>query len=157
MSDSLHPYEFRSVDDLTYEFVTAHGAVYVAYFLDMGDYSPHFRNVYTFNFDTRNGSDTPQDDRIADTIGSIFSRIFTNRRNAVIIVCDSTDHREQGRNRLFHQWFVRMKSLDIFKLDKQYHSEDYDIFASLFIHAKNPDLVEIIREFVRLTEQGFMP
>ena len=157
MSDLLHPYDYQTLNDLTYEFTTAHGVVYVAYFLDMAEYSRHFKHVYTFNFDASNEVGAPQDDRIADTICAIFSRIFANHRNAVIIVCDSVDHREQGRNRLFQQWFLRMKSSDICKIDKQYHSDDYDIFTSLFIHTKNPDFLHIVQEFIHLTEQGFMP
>ena len=157
MSDLLHPYEYRTLDDLTYEFVTAHGAKYVAYFLDMAAYSRHFSHVYTFDFDAVNEVEVPHDDRIADTICTIFGRIFTHHRNAVIIVCDSTDHREQGRNRLFQQWFLRINRSDIYKIDKQYHSEDYAIYTSLFIHAQNPDFLRIVEEFVHLTEHGFIP
>ena len=103
MSDLLHPYNYSQCDELMYEFTTIHGDVYVAYFIDMAVYSPHFNNVYTFNFESRNEVNSPQDERIADTICSIVGTIFEDNKNAVIIICDNTDNREQGRNRLFQQ------------------------------------------------------
>ena len=90
MSDLLHPYDYKEQDKF-YEFTTARGIVYVAYFLAMAEYGPAFTNVYTFNFEPRTKvDDAPHDERIADTICSIIERIFVNDRNAVIIVCDST-------------------------------------------------------------------
>ena len=158
MSVLLHPYDYQTLDDLTYGFSTESGVEYVAYFLDMGAYSDHFENVYTFNFEaTQCVDDAPQDPRISDTICVILGRILMQHRNAVIIVCDNLDHREQGRNRLFQSWFLRMENTEIIKIDRQYHSEEYDIFASLFIHTKNPDLELIVREFIQLTDNGFIP
>lgn len=157
MSDSLRPYDFVERDKLTYEFTTAKGITYVAYFLDMAAYSSHFTNVYTFNFDTCAEIDASHDDRIADTICTIVGRIFANNRNAVIIVCDNTDHREHGRNRLFQQWYARLHNTSICKVDRKYQSEDYDIYSSLLIHVDNPDLKTIIPAFIKLTENGFIP
>ena len=94
MYDSLHPYSYKLCGELTYEFTTKAGVVYVAYFLDMTTYDDLFENVYTFNFDTRIEANIPQDDRIADTICAIIGEIFKNNNNAVVIVCDNTDHRE---------------------------------------------------------------
>ena len=117
-----------------------------------------FTNVYTFNFEPRTKvDDAPHDERIADTICSIIERIFVNDRNAVIIVCDSTDHHEQGRNRLFQQWYARLNNKSISKVDKQYQSEDCDIYSSLLIHLDNPDLEEITFAFNQLAETGFIP
>jgi hypothetical protein len=100
---------------------------------------------------------SPQDERIADTICSIVGTIFEDNKNAVIIICDNTDNREQGRNRLFQQWYSRINNTSICKVDKQYHSEDYDIYSSLLIHADNPDLGNIVEAFVKLAEKGFIP
>ena len=157
MSNSLLPYNYSQCDELTYEFTTINGDVYVAYFIDMTAYSRHFSNVYTFNFESRNEVSSPQDDRIADTICTIVGSIFKDNRNAVIIICDNIDNREQGRNRLFQQWYSRINNTSICKVDKQYHSEDYDIYSSLLIHADNPDLGDIVKAFVKLTENGFIP
>ena len=157
MSDLLHPYDYKEQDKF-YEFTTARGIVYVAYFLAMAEYGPAFTNVYTFNFEPRTKvDDAPHDERIADTICSIIERIFVNDRNAVIIVCDNTDHHEQGRNRLFQQWYARLNNKSLSKVDKQYQSEDYDIYSSLLIHLDNPDLEEITFAFNQLAETGFIP
>lgn len=157
MYDSLHPYSYKLCGELTYEFTTKAGVVYVAYFLDMTAYDDLFENVYTFNFDTRVEANIPQDDRIADTICTIIGEIFKNNNNAVVIVCDNTDHREKGRNRLFQQWYTRLHDTAICKVDKQYRSEYYDIYSSLLIHENNPDFDNIVRAFIRLSENGFIP
>ena len=52
MSDLLHPYDYKEQDKF-YEFTTARGIVYVAYFLAMAEYGPAFTNVYTFNLALR--------------------------------------------------------------------------------------------------------
>lgn len=130
----------------------------MAYFLDMAAYSPHFSDVYTFNFELRDSRfPQVQDDRVADTICTIMRRIFLNNKNAVVIICDNTDHREQGRNRLFQQWYARFADQSILKIDRKYHSEDYDIYSSLLIHEQNPNLEKIEQAFIRLAEQGFVP
>lgn len=157
MYDSLHPYDYKLCGDLIYEFTTEAGIVYIAYFLDMSTYDSHFNHVYTFNFDSRDNVNTPQDNRIADTICTIVSEIFDNDSNAVIIICDNTDHREKGRNRLFQQWYDRMSNTAICKVDKQYRSEDYDIYSSLLIHENNADFDNIVRAFIRLSDNGFIP
>ena len=74
-----------------------------------------------------------------------------------MIVCDNTDHREKGRNRLFQQWYTRLHDTAICKVDKQYRSEYYDIYSSLLIHENNPDFDNIVRAFIRLSENGFIP
>lgn len=123
----------------------------------MATYDSHFSNVYTFNFESCGKVTSPQDDRIADTVCTIIGTIFSNNRNAVIIVCDSTDHREIGRSRLFQQWYMRINDNSICKIDRKYHSEDYDIYSSLLILADNPDFESIIRAFIKLTDNGFIP
>lgn len=158
MSSSLHPYSYVQNGELAYEFTTVNGDVYVAYFLDMAAYSPYFTDVYTFNFELRDSNTIPQQDgRVADTICVIMRRIFESNRNAVIITCDNTDHREQGRNRLFQQWYARFGDPSIYKIDRQYHSEDYDIYSSLLIHEQNPNREHIEAAFIQLSEHGFIP
>ena len=61
------------------------------------------------------------------------------------------------RNRLFQQWYARLNNKSISKVDKQYPSEDYDIYSSLLIHLDNPDLEEITFAFNQLAETGFIP
>jgi hypothetical protein len=50
-----------------------------------------------------------------------------------------------------------LNNKSISKVDKQYQSEDYDIYSSLLIHLDNPDLEEITFAFNQLAETGFIP
>ena len=89
MSDLLHPYDYKEQDKF-YEFTTARGIVYVAYFLAMAEYGPAFTNVYTFNFEPRTKvDDAPHDERIADTIAMRLSSFATVRitTSKDVIVC----------------------------------------------------------------------
>jgi len=102
MSALLHPYKYTVADD-TYHFVTECGIEYVAYFLDYSEYGPDF---YTFNFEKVCSS--PERSKfpglyVLDTICQILSVFFQKKTNALLIVCDSSDGREEGRRRLFSQ------------------------------------------------------
>lgn len=159
MLSSLHPYSFIKREDNEfsgYEFTTDSGVVYKAYFLDMSTYAPHFESVYTFNFE----SDSPTsgyDSRVADTICTILERLFADNKNAVIVIYDSTDDRERGRNRLFQQWYRCLGEISIEKIDRHCATPDYDIYSSLLIHQENPKRMLIIESFERLVVNALTP
>lgn len=159
MLSSLRPYKLtkREGDGFSgYEFTTDSGVVYKAYFLDMASYAPHFESVYTFNFET----DTPAagyDGRVADTICTLLCQLFTDNRNAVVFICDNTDERERGRNRLFQQWYHYLGEISIDKIDRHCTTTDYDIYSSLLIHQENPKRALIVESFEALVANALYP
>ena len=100
-SNSLHPYKIAEEADLTYSFTTRHGITYHAYFLDYSCYHPDFANVYTFNIEPEQDTPHPIDKRIALTVIHILRKFFSRNENAMIMICDNLDGKEQKREMLF--------------------------------------------------------
>lgn len=101
----LHPYKIAEEADLTNSFTT--GITYHAYFLDYSCYHPDFANVYTFNIEPEQDTPHPIDKRIALTVIHILRQFFSRNENAMIMICDNLDGKEQKREMLFSRWFMQ--------------------------------------------------
>lgn len=136
MSGSLHPYSFWE-EDGKYIFDTTSGARYVAYFLDLTSFADH---LFTFNFDrVREKQRKIVDSQVFDTICVILEGFFTKHRNALLLVCDSTDGREAARMRLFNSWFHRISPPGLLKIDRMGFAETYSLLVSFLVWENNPD------------------
>ena len=90
---------------MTNSFTT--GITYHAYFLDYSCYHPLFANVYTFNIEPEQDTPHPIDKRIASTVIHILRQFFSRNENAMIMICDNLDGKEQKREMLFSRWFMQ--------------------------------------------------
>ena len=70
------PYDIAEESEWNYSFVTKHGIVYHAYFIDYSIYHPAFCEVYTFNIEPETDTPHPIDTRIALTINSTYTETF---------------------------------------------------------------------------------
>ena len=52
--NSQCPYNITREGEWNYSFITKHGIIYHAYFIDFSNYHPAFDNVYTFNIEPEN-------------------------------------------------------------------------------------------------------
>ena len=156
MSSLLPPYEYYLCDELKYQFVTVNHETYIAYFLDAKFYNEAFKDVYLFNFDIY-GNKPKYDERISITVCSIIRDFFKQHQNALIFICDSSDGREMGRSKLFHQWYKSFKNLPIHKIDRYCTVEGYNLYSSLLIHKENPRYEAIISGFGQWMDNGGMP
>lgn len=147
MSNLLHPYKYWQ-ENGQYFFDAPSGAKFVAYFLDLSSVA---ENLYTFNFDrVREKTREVVDKNVFDTICSILEGFFKNHINAIIIVCDSVDGREEARMRLFNSWFIRMAPPGFAKVDRIMRAESYRLFVSLLIWEDNPQrdsLLALLEEY----------
>lgn len=141
MSSSLHPYSYWE-EDGKYVFLTPSGTRYVAYFLDLSYLA---NNLYTFNFDReREGTGGRPDDRVFDTVCSILKVFFSNHRNSMLVVCDSSDGRAEARSRLFNSWFRSIAPEGLSKIDRNGRTDAYDFYLSGFLWDDNPDKENLI-------------
>ena len=58
------PYNIIKEGEWNYSFVTKHGIIYHAYFIDFSNYHPVFNDVYTFNIEPENDMPHPIDKKI---------------------------------------------------------------------------------------------
>lgn len=147
MSSSLHPYRYWE-DAGQYFFDTPSGARYVAYFLDLSFIT---NNLFTFNFDRIiDGERGIIDNQVFDTVCAILESFFVNHLHSILLVCDSSDGREEARMRLFNTWFNRAAPKGLSKIDRAGKAENYNLFISLLIWDSNPDktkMVAILEEY----------
>ena len=156
-SDSLLPYEITEEADLTYSFMTRHGIVYHAYFLDYSGYHPAFTNVYTFNIEPEKDTPHPIDKRIALTIIHLLRQFFSRNENAMIMICDTLDGKELKRKMLFSRWFMQYNDGNIQKYDASSASDGYILYVSLYIHRDNPHSRQLISAFYDLVKNNLYP
>ena len=155
--NSQCPYNITKEGEWNYSFITKHGIIYHAYFIDFSNYHPAFNNVYTFNIEPENDEPHPIDNRIAYTIIEILKRFFTIKEHAMIMVCDNVDGKEEKRELLFSRWFIRHNDGTIVKYDASTSTEDYILYVSIYIRRDNPNNQKLVAAFYDLVKNGFYP
>ncbi len=155
--NSQCPYNITEEGEWNYSFITKHGIIYHAYFIDFSNYHPAFNNVYTFNIEPENDEPHPIDNRIAYTIIEILKRFFTIKEHAMIMVCDNVDGKEEKRELLFSRWFIRHNDGTIVKYDASTSTEDYILYVSIYIRRDNPNNQKLVAAFYDLVKNGFYP
>ena len=156
-SDLQHPYDVIEEQGLTYSFITRHGIVYHAYFIDFSCYHQAFKHVYTFNIEPENDTPHPIGRRIALTVVSILHRFFKRNVNAMIMVCDNLDGKELIRERLFSRWYMRYNDGSVRKCDASLETDGYSLFVSLYMRFDNPNAQQLVAAFYDLVKNNFIP
>lgn len=147
------PYECEDDGD-GYHFVNKHGVRYHIYFIDKSGLHPKFDNVYSFNIEPEGSEEEtrhPIDNQIASTIVAILSRFFQKNENAMLMVCDTLDGKEQKRRKLFDRWFAAYNHNLLIKLDASLDADEYVILASIYFRHDNPnrrDLEDAFNELI---------
>lgn len=140
MSSLLHPYSFW-IKEGQYFFDTPSGTQYVAYFLEL----PIAKNLYTFNFDRiQLGSQKIPNEYVFDTICFILLEFFKKHTNSMLIVCDSSDGREEARMRLFNSWYKRISPKGLNKINKSGRAETYNLLISILFWNDNPNKDQLL-------------
>lgn len=149
-SDSLLPYKIVEERHLFYTFTTEKDVVYHIYFLDYTICFPGFAHIYTFNIEREDDMPHPIDRRIAITVASVLQQFFKENENAVIMICDNLDGKELKRARLFSRWFLQYNDGNIQKYDASSESDDYTLYASLYVHKENRYIKQQVETFYEL-------
>lgn len=151
------PYEIVEEDNWNYSFITKHGIIYHAYFIDFSNYHSIFTEVYTFNIEPETEQPHPIDNRIAITIVHILKLFFCKKERAMIMVCDNLDGKEAKRELLFSKWFLKYNDGSILKYDASTSTNDYLLYVSMYIHKENPLNKQLISAFYDLVKNDFYP
>lgn len=156
-SNSLLPYDIVKEGEWNYSFITKHGIVYHAYFIEFSNYHPAFSDVYTFNIEPESDVSHPIDNRIALTVVEILRRFFEVMERAMIMVCDNMDGKEERREHLFSRWFLRHNDDSLVKFDASTFDEDYILYVSIYLRKDNPQFSTLVSAFYDLVKNGFYP
>ena len=151
------PYEVTEESEWNYSFITKHGIVYHAYFIDFSIYHSAFNDVYTFNIEPETDTPHPIDNRIAQTIAHLLKLFFSVRERAMIMVCDNLDGKEEKRKILFSRWFLKYNDGDLIKYDAATTTDDYQLYVSIYLNRNNSQRDELVAAFYDLVKNNLYP
>ena len=129
-----------------YEFRTENGILYRIRFLQEDPIGGC--DTYQFAISTIDNVRSAHDPNISAITFIIIDEFFTEYENVLLYYCDSTDHREEGRNRLFIRWFEKAASPNRFTI-RTTHAfvEGQGIYVAIIVENRNPLLQAITDEF----------
>lgn len=90
----------------------------------------------------------PYDPKIETTVLAIIDEFFRSNQHVLLYICDTSDGKEVGRNRLFLRWFEHHASSDRFTIcTANAKVEDEMIYVTIIVDNRNPHLSAITEEF----------
>lgn len=90
----------------------------------------------------------PHDPKVKTTILAIINEFFRSNLNILLYICDTSDHREEARNRLFLTWFEHNAEPGRFIIrTANTEVEGEGFYAAIIVENRNPKLNDIIEEF----------
>jgi len=143
----LHPYEVSIIGELSYEFVNRDGIKYYLYFMPVSEMYPNLVNTYSFSIEREGTRPHPLDRRIAATVVDVLRRFFQNVENAMIMVCDSTDGKQELRRNLFNRWFHYYNDGTINTINAEVGDGDYELLLSIYFKKTNPYRQQLVKAF----------
>lgn len=152
---SLPPYEVTTIDELNYEFTNRDGIKYYLYFMPVYGMYPDLVNTYSFSIEREGTTPHPLDRRIAATVVDVLRRFFQNVENAMIMVCDSTDGKQERRRNLFNRWFHLYNDGTLTTINAEVDGGDYELLLSIYFKKTNPYRQQLVKAFGELMSRDF--
>jgi len=130
------------------------------------DYGIHYRVSFdeeeivlggckTYQFILQNVEHTraPHDPKIEETVLAIIYEFFRCNQHILLYVCDTSDGKEGGRNRLFLRWFERHATPDRFTIcTANAKVESELVYIAIIVDNRNPNLQAITQDFKETAE-----
>lgn len=134
-----------------FDFTTDYGIRYSVSFLE--DIPLGGCDTYQFGFRRRDDTHTPYDGKVKDTLITIINQFFAENENVLLYICDTSDGREEKRNRLFVHWFEEYATPDRFTMQTANAIiEGQGFYAAIIVENHNPKLQAIISDFRQTAE-----
>lgn len=146
----LSPYSVVCIADRLH-FRTDYGIDYIVTF-DL-DANPYF-TAYWFNLSNPNGTKSPSDNKIQETVICIIEEFFRCNPEILLYMCSTSDGHQEQRARLFLRWFnssrqqqrYYIKSTDV-KGENDESEMNYKEYVALIVQRTHPQLDKIIQLF----------
>ena len=105
-------------------------------------------DTYQFIIDKVEYERSPHDANVERTILTILDEFFIENLNVLLYLCDTSDDRQAGRNRLFLTWFERNAEPNRFTIrTADAEVEGMRIYAAIIVENRNPKLQAITEDF----------
>lgn len=90
----------------------------------------------------------PHDPKIETTVLAIINEFFRSNQHVLLYVCDTSDGKEGGRNRLFLRWFEHHAAPSQFTIrTASAKVEDETVYVAIIVDNSNPHLQAINDDF----------
>ncbi|MCH5306909.1 MAG: hypothetical protein J1E37_02435 [Prevotella sp.] len=95
-----------------------------------------------------NETHSPHDPKVRDTILAIVNEFFDSNQQILLYICDTSDGKENSRNRLFLHWFEKHAKENRFTIKTANAIvENERIYTTIIVENSNPKLNAIIKDF----------
>ena len=149
------PYHIEEVAN-GYRFTTDFDIVYELTFLlyPMVNTSKDYY-VYMFNIEQVKKGKITKDDRIRITIEYVVGLFFQNNVNAILVIMDTIDNKQEARLRLFKNWYRQHKGNHIEKYEAACQTEYIQLFSMLLIGTNNLYKSQVLEDYYDLIKINF--
>ena len=137
----------KEEDELTFSFMTDNMAEIFISFEKDDILQSGF--VYQFGISNPQGTKSPRDPKVRNTILAIIEEFFNKNKAALLYICETGDGMQKMRSRLFQYWFSIYNEREEYLFLPQivYDEEENENYAALIIRKDNPCFVELVSEF----------
>ena len=134
------------------DFTTEYGIRYSVSFIE--DQPLGGCETYQFAFRKRDNVRSSYDPNVQMTLLAIIEEFFAENKNVLLYICDTSDGREEKRNRLFIRWFEELATPDRFTLCTANATiEGEGFYAAIIVENSNPWLQDITADFERTAKE----
>ena len=134
-----------------FDFVTESGTRYSVSFLE--DVPLGGCDTYQFGFRKREDTHSGYDAHVKDTLIAIIEQFFIENDDVLLYICDTSDGREEKRNRLFVRWFEEFATPERFTMKTANAIvEGQGFYAAIIVENSNPKLEDIVNDFKQTAE-----
>lgn len=140
------PYRVVVSDKGDYLFATEKGINYTISFSE--EFAIGGCMGYQFSIYNANHVHASYDAKIKETIIAIIEDFFLENQNVLLYICDTSDNREEVRNRLFIRWFKASadpRKYTICTADSIIEGQGF--YAAIIVANDNPALEKIKEDF----------
>lgn len=140
------PYKVEQTGDTSFMFETRHGVVYSVGF--MQDVSFFSEGVYQFYLINLSSKTIGTDRNISETVRVVIEEFFSNKEVVMLYICDTTDMRQESRDRLFKIWFHTYEKNSSYSLYSEGMTIDnVHYFSSILLRRDHPLYMNAISAF----------
>ena len=145
------PYDI-TLSEVGFIFQTDNGVHYRVSF-DEEDIVLGGCKTYQFILQNVEHARAPHDPKIDSTMLAIIDEFFRSNQHVLLYVCDTSDGKEGGRNRLFLRWFERHSTPERFTIcTANAKVEDEMVYIAIIVDNSNPNLKAITDDFNETAE-----
>jgi hypothetical protein len=147
---NLHsPYKVTRIAENSFAFVTDYDVFYNVGFTN--DYMLMEEGAYQLFIMNEQGKSSPNDPKVKETVVTIIKEFLNSEPAVVIYICDTSDNRQNIRDRLFTRWLCEYGDENYIFKHEQVKIDDIDYFGSIIMHKSHPlhkEIEENFHEFV---------